>query len=117
MSERSGTELAGKRTRRRNLCGGALFLTTAFVIGCADTAPYNLRIPAAAQADRYVEAEGLDRLTSKKVAIVSFGVEFDTTVTYPSAACHGYQLPAASTPSVTFGTKSPGIFHGRTCNR
>jgi len=61
--------------------------------GCTETSFYNLQTPAASQADQYVETEGLSRLPSKTLAIVSFGIEYDTKVTYPLSYCHGYQLP------------------------
>lgn len=76
-----------------NLIICALSLTTMLVTGCADTSLYDLRTPAESQAGRYVDAEDLNRLPAPKFAITSFGIEFDTRVTYPSASCHGYQLP------------------------
>ena len=76
-----------------NLRALILPLIALLLAGCADTSFYNLKTPAASQADQYVETEGLSRLTSRKIAIVSFGIEYDTKVVYPLSYCHGYQYP------------------------
>ena len=76
-----------------NILALILPLIAPLLAGCADTSVYNLKTPAASQADQYVETEGLSLLPSKKVAIVSFGIEYDTKVIYPLSYCHGYQYP------------------------
>lgn len=52
----------------------------AILAGCADKAFYNLQTPAASQVEQYVEASGLSKVPNKRLAITSFGVEFQTTV-------------------------------------
>lgn len=47
--------------------------------GCAENI-YNMKAPAAGQADQYVETDDLGKIPSKKVAITSFGIEYDTNV-------------------------------------
>jgi len=77
----------------QNLPALILALLTLLLAGCADTSFYSLQTPAASQADQYVEIEGLSQLPGKKIAITSFGIEYDTKVVYPLSYCHGYQLP------------------------
>ena len=47
--------------------------------GCAENI-YNLTAPASTQADQYVETDDLSKISNKKIAITSFGIEFDTNV-------------------------------------
>ncbi|MFO0705984.1 MAG: hypothetical protein U0412_03935 [Nitrospira sp.] len=47
--------------------------------GCAENI-YNLTVPAPTQAEQYVETDDLSKIPGKKVAITSFGIEFDTNV-------------------------------------
>jgi len=49
---------------------------------CADKTFYNMSTPASSQADQYVETEDLGKLPNKKIAITSFGIEYDTDVVY-----------------------------------
>lgn len=52
----------------------------AILSGCADKAFYNLQTPATSQVEQYVEASGLSKVPNKRLAITSFGVEFQTKV-------------------------------------
>ncbi len=56
-----------------------LILIVLLLSGCAETI-YNRTIPAAAQAEQYVETDDLNKLPNKKILITSFGIEFDTHV-------------------------------------
>lgn len=58
-------------------------LVALLLVGCAsDKSFFNLQTPSASQADQYVETDGLGKLPSKKIAMISFGIEFDTNVVY-----------------------------------
>jgi hypothetical protein len=57
----------------------SLPLVLLMLSGCAENI-YNLKVPAASQADQYVETDDLGKIPSKKIAITSFGIEFDTNV-------------------------------------
>ena len=48
--------------------------------GCADKGVYNLQTPAASQIEQYVDATNVSKLPNKRLAITSFGVEFQTRV-------------------------------------
>ncbi|MBH0180880.1 MAG: hypothetical protein HP490_04170 [Nitrospira sp.] len=63
--------------QRFSLIGVSLLLVT--LSGCAENI-YKVKEPAASQADQYVETDDLGKLPNKKIAIVSFGIEFDTHV-------------------------------------
>lgn len=54
--------------------------------GCAGTSPYASQLPPVAQAERYIETEGLSHLPNRRLAITSFGVEFDTKLLRPLPA-------------------------------
>lgn len=56
---------------------GAMLLMAA---GCADKSVYNLQAPAASLTDQYVTGSDLGKLPNKRLAITSFGVEFQTRV-------------------------------------
>ena len=47
--------------------------------GCAENI-YNLTVPPPTQAEQYVETDDLGKIPGKKIAITSFGIEFDTNV-------------------------------------
>ncbi len=48
--------------------------------GCADKSFYNLQTPATSQFEQYVDATNVSKLPNKRLAITSFGVEFQTRV-------------------------------------
>ena len=48
--------------------------------GCANKSVYNLQTPAASQVDQYVEASNVSKVPNKRLAITSFGVEFQTRI-------------------------------------
>lgn len=48
--------------------------------GCADKGVYNLQTPASSQIEQYVDATNVSKLPNKRLAITSFGVEFQTRV-------------------------------------
>jgi hypothetical protein len=56
---------------------GAMLMTAA---GCADKGIYSLQTPASSLADQYVTVSDLSKLPNKRLAITSFGVEFQTRV-------------------------------------
>jgi hypothetical protein len=58
----------------------ALVPSLVMLAGCADKAFYNLQTPATSQVEQYVEASGLSKLPNKRLAITSFGVEFQTRI-------------------------------------
>jgi hypothetical protein len=73
---------------------GTMLMTTA---GCADKGVYNLQTPAPSLADQYVTASDLGKLTNKRLAISSFGVEFQTKVFYEQKQKRGGDKPASIT--------------------
>jgi hypothetical protein len=69
----------------------------AMLAGCADKAFYNLQTPAASQVEQYVEASGLSKLPNKRLALTSFGVEFQTKVFHETKQKRGGDKPASVT--------------------
>lgn len=65
--------------------------------GCADKSVYNLQTPAASQIDQYVDADNVSKLPNKRLAITSFGVEFQTRVFYVPKQQRGGDKPASIT--------------------
>lgn len=63
----------------RRLSGFVLPVLLLLLSGCAENI-YNLTVPAPTQADQFVETDDLSKIPGKKVAITSFGIEFDTNV-------------------------------------
>ena len=63
------------------------------VFGCANTSPYTNQPPPVAQAERYIETEGVSHLPNRRLAITSFGIEFDTKLLVPLPAGQRHQVP------------------------
>lgn len=63
----------------RRLSGIVLPTMLLLLSGCAENI-YNLTVPAPTQAEQYVETDDLGKIPGKKIAITSFGIEFDTNV-------------------------------------
>ena len=51
--------------------------------GCADTSSYTNQPPNVTQGERYIETEGLSQLPNRRLAITSFGIEYDTKLLWP----------------------------------
>jgi hypothetical protein len=62
--------------------------------GCADTHSHNVYLSPDAQVRRYVETEDLSRLPNRRLAITSFGIEYDTKLLFPLADGHHYRHPS-----------------------
>ena len=63
----------------RRLSGIVLPAMLLLLSGCAENI-YNLTVPPPTQAEQYVETDDLGKIPGKKIAITSFGIEFDTNV-------------------------------------
>ncbi|HBR51753.1 MAG TPA: hypothetical protein DEA71_16915 [Nitrospira sp.] len=75
-----------------------VLLVTFFLIGssfsgCVDTSPYTSQPLPVAQAERYIETEGVGQLPNRRLAITSFGIEFDTKLLLPLPADQRRQVP------------------------
>lgn len=75
-----------------------VLLITVFLIGssfsgCADRSPYTSQPPPVAQAERYIETEGLRQLPNRRLAITSFGIEYDTKLLWPLPAGQCRHVP------------------------
>ncbi|MBX3325943.1 MAG: hypothetical protein KF682_08595, partial [Nitrospira sp.] len=70
-----------------------LLLIASWSLGCANRSSYNVHQPPVAQAERYIQTEGLSQLPNRRLAITSFGIEYDTKLLFPLGNDRGYQLP------------------------
>lgn len=85
----------------RNLFALVLSLIALLLGGCADKSFYNMQTPAASQADQFVETDDLGKLPSKKIAITSFGIEYDTNVVYGKSIKEGLKTTGSFRNTVT----------------
>ncbi len=65
--------------------------------GCADKSVYNLQTPAASQIEQYVDGSNVRTLPNKRLAVTSFGVEFQTRVFHETKQQRGGDKPASVT--------------------
>jgi len=56
--------------------------------GCTQAHSHNVHLSPNAQAERYIETEGLSQLPNRRLAITSFGIEFDTKLLFPLVRGH-----------------------------
>lgn len=77
---------------------GTMLMTT---VGCADKGVYNLQTPASSLADQYITASDLGKLPNKRLAITSFGVEFQTKVFHESPQTNKQRLKDPKPASIT----------------
>lgn len=72
-----------------------LLIASAFS-GCAETRSHNVAVApppvVVVQAGRYIETEGLDQLPNRRLAITSFGIEYDTNLLVLSTKGHRRRL-------------------------
>lgn len=61
--------------------------------GCADRSPYTSQPPPVAQAERYIGTEGVGQLPNRRLAITSFGIEYDTKLLWPVPAGQRRHVP------------------------
>lgn len=61
--------------------------------GCADRSPYTSQPPPVAQAERYIGTEGVGQLPNRRLAITSFGIEYDTKLLLPLPEGQRRQVP------------------------
>lgn len=73
-----------------------LFLIGSSVSGCADTSLYTDQPSSVALAERFIETEGLSHLPHQRLAITSFGMEFDTKLLIPLTTGQRHRLPGES---------------------
>mgnify|MGYP001612370419 CR=1 FL=1 len=85
----------------QNLFALVLSLIALLLGGCADKSFYSMSTPAASQADQYVETDDLSKLPSKKIAITSFGIEYDTNVVYAGSTKDGLKTTGSFRNTVT----------------
>ncbi|MDR4470149.1 MAG: hypothetical protein MRJ68_17930 [Nitrospira sp.] len=69
----------------------SVLLITLFLIGssfssCVGTSPYTSQPPPTVHVERYIETAGLSQLPNRRLAITSFGIEFDTKLLLPLPA-------------------------------
>ena len=84
---------------KANPCIASWALVPALMLlaGCADKGVYNLQTPAASQIEQYVDATNVSKLPNKRLAIASFGVEFQTKVFHETKQKRGGDKPASIT--------------------
>lgn len=73
-----------------------LFLIGSSFSGCADRSSSTRHPSPVALAERYIETEGLSHLPNRRLAITSFGIEFDTKLLFPLATGQRHRLPGES---------------------
>ncbi|MGE0645331.1 MAG: hypothetical protein AB7P24_16855 [Nitrospira sp.] len=69
------------------------FVMCSSLSSCADTSASSRHPSPVAQAERYIESEGVGQLPNRRLAITSFGIEFDTKLLVPVPAVQRHQIP------------------------
>ena len=74
-----------------------LIMITLLVIGLFS--PGCVHQPPIAQVERYIKTEGLNQLPHRKLAITSFGIEFDTKLVFPPARSRHHPFRGVNYPA------------------